>query len=98
MACPSVFLKSRWVKRSLTASELLRAYDFPITLDARLLPHCEMGRRLPFQMEESISPLICVGVFCSLWGMVGGDRGVIPLDPESKSQDPLDLESKSQDP
>ena len=98
VACPSVFVKSRWVKRSLTASELLRAYDFPITLDARLMPHCEMGRLLPFQMEESISPLICVGVFRSLWGMVGGDRGVIPLDPESKSQDPLDLESKSQDP
>ena len=72
VACPSVFAKSGWVKRSLTASELLRAYDFPVTLDARLLPHCEMGRRLPFQMEESVSPLICVGVFRSLWGVVGG--------------------------
>ena len=74
VACSSVFSATKWVMRSLSPYELLRAFDFPITLDTRLLSRCQMGQQLPFQMEESLSPLVVVSIIGSLWGNNGGLR------------------------
>ena len=36
IACPSVFHKSRWVKRQLSSKEVLRMWDIPPSLDGKL--------------------------------------------------------------
>ena len=65
-ACPSVFSATKWVKRSLSPYTLLWAFDFPITLDAKLLSRCQMGQWLPFHMEEYLSPQVVVSIIGTL--------------------------------
>ena len=74
VACPSVFSKTKWVKRLLTPYELLRAFDIPITMDAVLLPKCS-GAVLPFGIEDSVSPLVITSILSRLWGVTGGLSG-----------------------
>ena len=74
VACPSVFAKTKWVKRMLTSYELLRAFDMPITMDAKLLPKCS-GAVLPFGIEDSLSPLVITSILSRVWGVTGGSCG-----------------------
>ena len=71
VACPSVFSKTKWVKRMLTPYELLRAFDMPITMDKMLLPKCSASV-LPFGIEDSLSPLVITSILGRLWGVTGG--------------------------
>lgn len=60
LACPSVFSHTRWVKRTLSESEKLRAFDLPVSMDHRF-------QALPPDIVRVVSPLVVTTVFRALW-------------------------------
>jgi len=74
MACPSVFAKSGWVKRQLTISERMKAFDIPDALAHSI--RSTRSSRLPFDIENGITPQVVTSLFTSLWGSLADNSTV----------------------
>jgi len=71
IACPCVFKPTGWGRRSLSAKELLRAFDVSPLDDAMLLTH----RRARMLLQRSITPLVMTTICRNLWNTGGGNGG-----------------------
>ncbi len=71
IACPCVFKPTGWGRRSLSAKELLRAFDVSPLDNAVLLTH----RRAWMLLQRSITPLVVTTIYRNLWNTGGGNGG-----------------------
>ena len=91
VACPSVFAKTGWVKRSLSRKEFLRLFDLPTSMDKVL-----MERRDLNDFVNVTSPLVVTSVFRTLWGVVMGDevsKRMEAVPPPHNASDAMGLEN-----
>ena len=72
--CPSYRLRHKFAKRKLTAKELLRLYQLPLSIDATLAPvvSAALNNERPLPFERSITPVICTAILRQLWDSSGG--------------------------
>jgi hypothetical protein len=72
VACPCVFNATGWAQRQLLAKEILHAFVVPLNMDEVLLAE----RRAQGVLQRSITPIVVLAIFCSLWSdNGGGDMG-----------------------
>ena len=71
IACPCVFKPTGWGRHSLSAKELLRAFDVSPLDNAVLLAH----RRAWTLLQCSITPLVVTTIYRNLWNTGGGNGG-----------------------
>jgi len=75
--CQSVFKRSGWVRRRLSAVEYLRALDVPLHLDRVLLPN----KHLQSVLAHGLSPSVVSLIIRTLWEVNGGLRWKNPGGP-----------------
>ena len=68
VACRSVFAPTKWVRRGVSAKELLRIFDVP----SALVQHFLANRRDCSLLLRSLPLIVVAAVFQSMWGRVGG--------------------------
>ena len=81
VACPSVFVATRWVKRKLTHTETLRMWDVPLNMDQQLVD-VDIVKLL----GRSITPLVVSAIIRASWSkpVEGGfevDEGATSMSP-----------------
>jgi len=89
IACPCMFKPTGWGRRSLSAKELLQAFDVSPLDDAVLLTH----RRARTLLQRSITPLVVTNICRNLWNTGGGNRSagtkqdeVLPSNDEDRAR------------
>ena len=80
VACPSVFSKTGWVKRSLSHKELLRVFDLPTAMDKVLMERPHM-----LDFVDGLSPMVVTSIFRTLWGVSEGGRDRDQRDREQRT-------------
>jgi hypothetical protein len=73
IGCCSVFKRMGWVRRHLTPSKFLHAYDMPLGMDASLTD----DKRARDVLVRGLLPLIVASIFRAIWaGGIGGGLGL----------------------
>jgi len=93
IACPCVFNPTGWGRRSLSAKELLRAFDVSPLDDAVLLKH----RWAWMLLQCSITPLIMTAICRNLWNTGGGDGGAGTKQDEALPSNDEDIAGRKED-